>query len=181
MFNNFCLCTHQKLVILLLSVFATIFPGLFLLACPPLGKPSKIMLLLLVTTQGSPLLTLLKDRLTKEIIRRHVFMSVPPYLLRCYMYNLSIGSYLLKTVFQMERVFIGSCPHHCLQNLALLYHLLFQDSHPEFLISIFYRKTYILSIRGWCEIIRRNYFYNFWRIFLPLLSVFLLLLSVFQI
>ena len=85
-------------------------------------------------------------------------MSAPPYLLRCYMYNLSIGSYLLKTVFQMERVFIGSCPHHCLQNLALLYHLLFQDSHPGFLISIFYRKTYILSIRGWCEIIRRNYF-----------------------
>lgn len=90
------------------------------------------MLLLLVTTQGSPLLTLLKDRLTKEIIWRHVFMSVPPYLLRCYIYNLSIGSYPLKTVFQMERVFIGSCPHHCLQNLALLYHLLFQDSHPVF-------------------------------------------------
>ena len=29
-------------------------------------------------------------------------MSAPPYLLRCYMYNLSIGSYPLKTVFQME-------------------------------------------------------------------------------
>ena len=134
MFNNFCLCTntHQKLVILLLGVFTSVFPSLLLLACPPLGKPTKIMLLLLVTTQGSPLLTLLKDRLTKEIIWRHVFMSVPPYLLRCYMYNLSIGSYPLKTVFQMERVFIGSCPHHCLQNLALLYHLLFQDSHPVF-------------------------------------------------
>lgn len=146
-----CLCAHQKLVILHLSVFTSIFPCLLPLACPPLGKPSKIMLLLLVTTQGSALLTLLKGRLTKEIIWRHIFMSVPPYLFRRYVYNLSLSLCPLKTVLQ--RVFTGSCPHHCLQNLALSYHLLFQDSHPEFLISIFYRKTYILSLRGLCEII----------------------------
>lgn len=106
------------------------------------------MLLLLVTTQGSALLTLLKGRLTKEINWRHVFMSEPPYQLRCYVYNLSIGLYPLKTVFQVERVFIGSCPHHCLQNLALSYHLLFQDSHPEFFNKHFLQENIYPQHKG---------------------------------
>ena len=75
-------------------------------------------------------------------------MSEPPYQLRCYVCNLSIGLYPLKTVFQAERVFIGSCLHHCQQNLALSYHLLFQDSHPEFFNKHFLQENIYPQHKG---------------------------------